>query len=1000
MNLFSKKLIKLGIITSVCSMISVPSQAKYIIDTQKGNGLTMPPATYYFLGQAVHTTWQNTAGNWTDGTPGTGSGSETVTVPNIVQSIGSQIPGLRNRLNAVTKVTALPLTTQVLYGASTQSKELQELTVNTLGKRAAGLITDSGTEALKSYLQNYESVQPYPHTSIKISNVLYDSSQDKLSYKLTYPLKTKPSIYGHLIHQKFRQDIKNGISLSTAKDNALARFEQYAGKQSASAAEEFKGTSAGTGLNVLYHNSNTAATAYFIPILYKFETMPLKIDLRLGGPVCAADKESLVLEVGNAPKGWEGKEGYITVVDEDSWELKEYVEIKDGKAKLVVCVPKGRPRITMCYIPDPKNPSEKYCQSFTEEPNDMAVTGITLEKDGKPMAYPVPNQDNTVKIEVGNLGDSIIGNSTVDVTIVDKDNKQILGGSVATDKILPGKGKVIITVPNVKPSNNQIQVCAVINKKHTTNKENIQNANDKLCKSFGAVQDMGISQDVILKNIKGEVVNSFTPGELHTVVFKPKHVIGPQSVGLDPISNPMTTIDVTVKNAQGTVFRTETLTTTEVLEPSKLIEIPVYDVQSSTNSITVCATLNKKHIDKGYNLDNGNDSVCKTFSTTKNYAIKNLTVTPKTVTSQSTSVYQPLTFTYTLANEAGGSLKDAPLVVLKQNGREIWRKNVSLSRGEVLTSTIQVVANLSGTTTFEIEVNPNRTEVEFRANGAAPYGDNKKTTTVSVTADSECEGCEVGTTTSNSWIEKLTFEKSVANTKTYDCDHYDSKGKWESSHEVSYCPTATKEIKTVDKSYSESYKIIKIEARSKWSKDNASNSKFQHIQSDGWANVTNGGTFKVKAGYPVEIRVTTKYTTTRNSMPTTPVFSIGSCYNSTVEALNKPTPVNVPLSTSIKLPNSTTYTQLEGDVKGDWNDATATRELPERTKLSNTGKIRGVYISKNTKPGTYPVSVVTNVSSGYGPSNVVSGTIKKLQSCASFNIEVLINDDLGSHIVD
>ena len=651
-------------------------------------------------------------------------------------------------------------------------------------------------------------------------------------------------------------------------------------------------------------------------------------------------------------------------------------------------------------------------------PNDMGIPELELIKDGRPTEYPTPNAEHEVIVDVENLGKKPVKDPTIDIVITDKNDKPFFKETVTIPGIIDPGQKIPVPVTPVIPPNNEITVCAVVNKKHTEAFENIVNENDKRCETFKTIQDMGVSEDIVLKNKKGEVVTEYNSGENHTVIFKPIHIEGSEAVGLDPVNNPKTTIDVEIKDQTGKVIVKETVSSNKVLNPKGFIEIDIPHVNAKTEEITACAIVNKKHTDAGYNIENKNDKACKTWGAVKNYSIRELKVTPPKVYSPGPAVNMPLTFTYTLANEAKGSATDNPLVVLKKDGQEIWKDNVAIKRGDVITKKIEIPqsdSKISKDHVFTIEVNPDRTEKEMKA-GADAYADNKKQTSIDFITYHPDRGCLTNRATSNKWKEDIKFKRYYDLWEfDYTCHHDDEDGDCTSDcHDVYDHFYYTKPgNKVVD--YNEEYKITEVLVKTKWAKDN--NAKYNHIDKDGWARVisTEGkptGEVKVKAGYPVEFKVVSNYNTNRNEMPSPPssLFSPQEhCYEKVEtftkvdgDAINQATFIKASLDAKdgkdVNYTNGK-YVQMEtiSDTK-NWFDSTAVRMMPKRPSVSGKGgPVAGFY---TTKPGKIKVSLMTNEHGGIAKPEFISGTQKTLQDCKSFEIEVLQNNDLGSHITD
>ena len=137
-----------------------------------------------------------------------------------------------------------------------------------------------------------------------------------------------------------------------------------------------------------------------------------------------------------------------------------------------------------------------------------------------------------------------------------------------------------------------------------------------------AQNDIGFTQPVELYNSTGRKVNFVYPNEAHTVKFNVKHFLGKTPIGLDPIKNPKTTIDVVITDGNNNEIRKATLRSDEILNPNSQIVMEVKNIATPTTMIKACATINKVHKEKGLNSNPQNDTICQIFAQAKNYAIR------------------------------------------------------------------------------------------------------------------------------------------------------------------------------------------------------------------------------------------------------------------------------------------------------------------------------------------------------------------------------------------
>ena len=137
-----------------------------------------------------------------------------------------------------------------------------------------------------------------------------------------------------------------------------------------------------------------------------------------------------------------------------------------------------------------------------------------------------------------------------------------------------------------------------------------------------AQNDIGFTKPVELYNSSGSKVNYVYPNEAHTVKFNIKHFLGQIPIGLDPVDNPKTTIDVVITDGNNNEIRKATLRSDEILNPNSQISMEVKNIATPTTMIKACATINKIHKEKGLNSNPQNDTICQIFAQAKNYAIR------------------------------------------------------------------------------------------------------------------------------------------------------------------------------------------------------------------------------------------------------------------------------------------------------------------------------------------------------------------------------------------
>lgn len=511
--------------------------------------------------------------------------------------------------------------------------------------------------------------------------------------------------------------------------------------------------------------------------------------------------------------------------------------------------------------------------------------------------------------------------------------------------------------------------------------------------------DLGMKKPVDLTQ-GGKSVDFVTPGAQHEVTFTVEHVIGKTAIGLDPTNNPMTTIDVNIRDLDGNLISSVTKKATEVLQPGGSIKITVPNISTSSMGIEACAIINKVHADKGLNSDPTNDRTCQTFVSAKNYAIKDLKITPHLIQfpQGSSSKSENLTFTFTVANEGKGGT-NTPLVVIKQGGTILKSYRPMVPSGAEVMQSLTIPTTIrTGENLFSVEVNPAPREVvEVRPDNLPPYEDNIKTDKVIGKPYVKCVDC-TNQRTSNTWSEKFKWVETKGKWKTREyCDGgYDSDGNHEHCyHTETYCDTWVSRRWEEVKDYNEQYKITNIYFRSKWSKDTKGG--------DGWVDLLNGGTAKIKAGYGFEFKVLVNYKTNRNNLPSPEPVPWQECSYGLTRNPGAPS-VYAPSLLYVEMPfssngNKVCYIMDNTTNSGSWYNRTQTFELPERSSF-NIKNERKVYTNETARPGNYKMSVRTAVWDGYNPITPVDTSNKKpMQDCKDVWIEILPQDDLKSHIV-
>lgn len=558
---------------------------------------------------------------------------------------------------------------------------------------------------------------------------------------------------------------------------------------------------------------------------------------------------------------------------------------------------------------------------------------------------------------------------------------------------------------------------------------------------FGRVADgvdIGMAPPIKLIESRREVKFLDPTSDYHQVIFDVAHYMGEDTVGLHPTTNPKVRVDIEVKDAKGNSIMSEIVQATVNLEKGKTITMPISsNFSGRSGEVTVCGTINSIHKSLGYNADTSNDTICATFMVAKNYAVNNVKLTPPMIylDDTSNSITTPLEMTFDLVNESStetGSLSERPLVRVKRENKVVWEGTKQSIKGSTINHTIVIPPATygPGNHKFSIEVNPDRTEVEFKPGVANPYLDNIGNASLTTKAYEICADC-VNVRTSNTWTERFSFREVKGNvrwatatdSKCFKTCYKDKTRKdgttYKSSYccdrrykdyQYSYCSTYSDKSWNTDKNYYERYGIQNIFFKSKWSVDNHG----------GWVDLKNM-TGKIKAGYGFELKITTKYETDRHSLPGPDPYSsnyspsVSKPFGGTrsgggycdwltrspgISPVNSPTIIYVGMPFTDKSGNNVCYKMDYTGSSGSWYNNTKTFELPRRLSFGNQWE-RKIYVNEDAKPNTsYIINVETPDWYGYSPNSPTNLSNKRLMCDESVGrIEILAQDDIKSHIV-
>lgn len=671
-------------------------------------------------------------------------------------------------------------------------------------------------------------------------------------------------------------------------------------------------------------------------------------------------------------------------------------------------------------------------------------------------------------------GNSIIGTDPVknpkviiNVVVRDKDNKVIHEEKIQTNRLL--KPEEIIDMPITKPfvtNSDKIIACAEIDPIHRELGYNENLKNDKICVTFKAGGiDIGMTEPVELYR-SGQKVKFVEPNKNHTVQFSVRHFLGDEALGLDPVKNPKVKINMVVMDANNRLLLEQTVQTDQILRSDGVIKMPMSrNFSTETGMVRACATVDPIHNELGYNENPLNDTICANFMMVKNYAVRDLKAYPPSVhfRENERTIEQDVTLTFTVINESsdelGGKLPSSPIVVIKHGNQVVWRNSVSISPGQSRKKSVTIPKRIlrQGDNHFSVEVNPDRTILEFKPGVSDPYKDNKATTSIKGVEYAKCQECMTNQQrTRNDWKEKWEWYEQRGNVResTYrKCFEYETRTRrrcvdWDDDgkcidretyeYEVcvdrrdipyEYCEvTYRKEWEEIH-DYYETFEIRDVLFRSKYTKDMA---KKNGRGGDGWVSVKNGGYGMIKAGYGFELQIKTHYNTNRYRAPSPEPYS-SNWYNGDVYGRYPSgycdfrtrypgvTPVEQPRHIYMEMPyvdrsgENVCYI-LDSTASGPWYNEVRTFTLPSRSAFGGPSE-RKIYVNEKAKPnidnpGKYRIDIVTprpdnpDKFYGYYPENQVGDGKKSpsqltsyLHDCTHFYLVIMPQDDIKTHII-
>ncbi|MBP1308720.1 hypothetical protein JOD82_001740 [Paenibacillus sp. 1182] len=506
-------------------------------------------------------------------------------------------------------------------------------------------------------------------------------------------------------------------------------------------------------------------------------------------------------------------------------------------------------------------------------------------------------------------------------------------------------------------------------------------------------EDIGTPDEALLIDAKGVPVEHVVPKEPYSLRFYVDKVLGEKSVGdpKDP-SNPYASLQVVVSDKK--TSKTITAVAKEVLTPKgKRVAIDVPNaITPQTSIIEATWQIPQKHRDNNQSMDPSNDGPHKhMWASDINISVSNFNIKPSSfiLPAGKSSSNETLTFDFNILSENAENQDKDIDVVIRKDGRVIWRDTVSVPANRNYTMPMVTVPGIDvreGENVFTVEVNPQpRKWIEFLSNATDPnqvYKDNVATNSIMVHKNIPAQNCQI-----------------LNNQNNWTTIHYirEWHGYREYTEHGSYCVTTSDRRWTEKINYYERYKITNVFFRSKLTKDQALR---DGNNGDGWVDLLNGKAGEVKAGYGFEIKYVVKYQT--NTYTDSPKPWRADCSGKTVDPTHG-SYVDAPNTLQVTMPFKDTsgqpvrYDATTTSESGSWDNLTQNYEMPVR-KAFNLKDTREIFINETAKDGEYPVRIDT-YSYFYG-SYDKKPTSKYL--CDYVIVKIKVNgsdkDDVKTHL--
>lgn len=456
--------------------------------------------------------------------------------------------------------------------------------------------------------------------------------------------------------------------------------------------------------------------------------------------------------------------------------------------------------------------------------------------------------------------------------------------------------------------------------------QNLENDWAALYAKIGGESDLSLSS-LRLYDSEGKEVTYVEPNESYTANVVVNHLIGDEPIGIDNISNPKVEVKYKAMEIDNKIALPENpQITSEVLDPGKKITMPESDsFVVHEGQVRICASLDEKHHNLGFNFDLSNDIICKDFAKIKNYSVTGFKATNANLNLGEDDNYlrnEEIKLDFIIGNETH---KDAPknlpssvYTEIFYRGKVVWDDFVSVNPGSKKSVSIKITEDIyKGDNEFSVVVNRSKTPPEFKPGVSNPYLDNVAKLSIKATEYEECQTCMTSEIrTENEWGERWYFTEKWGTIKTKTYTRCGTDDKWSRnwySENRSKCGCDKRGESAYDKCRSaggspddcsgQSLYRPCLKADSCWvtecdSPRSKISASYEYCETDGsrsttedvkdyyelynikdiefgskynedkynsrYVSVKNGGEGAIKAGYGFELRITTEYKTNRH----------------------------------------------------------------------------------------------------------------------------------------